>query len=110
MVDHDVDLVLYYRRLEHSCALAVVARGDFEERGQDNPSYALGHIIVIGGGGDVGEEHYFVAEVHPQLDQDRQDSLRAAEAKYLVGIKMRVTYVSENSPNATEFQESKNNK
>jgi hypothetical protein len=38
---------------------------------------------------------------------DARKTVRATEAKYLVGIKMRVTYVSENSPNATEFQESK---
>ncbi|MDD4975027.1 MAG: hypothetical protein PHY93_11785, partial [Bacteriovorax sp.] len=42
-----------------------------------------------------------------EWDTDGRKTVRAAEAKSIVGIKMRVTYVSENSPNTVEFQESK---
>jgi hypothetical protein len=36
---------------------------------------------------------------------DKRKSVRAHKAKSIVGIKMRVTYVSENSPSIKEFQE-----
>lgn len=39
--------------------------------------------------------------------EDERKSVRAPNAKSLVGIKMLVTYVSENSPSTEEFQESR---